>query len=85
MQVKVKSFDVQMEVKSSGIEFEVRTPDGSEHIGDCYLTKTNLIWCEGRTSKANGTKMTWAQFMEVMKSTGSVNRAVLTARNFNAS
>ena len=29
MQVAIKSFDVNMQVKSNGIEFEVRSPDGT--------------------------------------------------------
>ena len=29
MQVKIKSLDVNVDVKSNGIEFEVRNPEGS--------------------------------------------------------
>lgn len=54
MQVKIKSFDVNMEVKSNGIEFEVRNPDGSAQIGDCYLTMTGLIWCKGKVGTGAG-------------------------------
>ena len=37
MKVNVKRFNVEMEVKNSGIEFEVRTPNGSKHLGDLVL------------------------------------------------
>ena len=40
MKVKIKSFDVRMEVKNRGIEFDVYSPDGREHLGDLVLTKT---------------------------------------------
>ena len=34
MKVTIKSFDVAMEVKTKGIEFEVDSPDGETHHGD---------------------------------------------------
>ena len=37
MQVSIKSFDIKMDVKSKGMEFEVRGTDGTL-LGDCYLT-----------------------------------------------
>jgi hypothetical protein len=67
MKVAIKDFDVQMEVKNNGIEFEVYDNDGTFR-GDCYLTKTGLIWCEGKTSRQNGVKVTWAEFIEWMNS-----------------
>ncbi len=38
VRVKVKQFAVDMEVKTNGIELEVRQPDDSAQIGDCYVT-----------------------------------------------
>jgi len=32
MKVTIKSFDVEMEVKNAGFEFEVYSPDGKEHL-----------------------------------------------------
>lgn len=66
MNVTIKEFGVEMEVKNNGIEFEVRSPDGTEHHGDLVLTKTQLIWCEGRTSRRNGKKVSWEQFRKWM-------------------
>jgi hypothetical protein len=56
MTVLVKQFDVQMEVKTNGIEFEVRDNDGT-HLGDLILTKKWLIWCPGRTTRRKGKKV----------------------------
>ena len=67
MEVKIKKFNVEMEVKNAGIEFEIRSP-GGEHLGDCYVTKTKLIWCRGRTQKNNGVSVTWEEFIEWMQS-----------------
>jgi len=66
MKVAIKSFDVGMEVKNSGIEFQVKRPSG-ELLGDCYLTKTGLTWCRGQTRRENGTSVTWNQFIEWME------------------
>ena len=80
MQVKIKSFDVNMDVKSSGIEFEVRKSDGSGQLGDCYLTMTGLIWCEGKKFKQNGVKVSWTDFIEIMKSEDAKKAALKAAK-----
>lgn len=80
MQVKIKSFNVDMEVKTSGIEFEVRQSDGQAQIGDCYITKTGLIWCNGRTTKDNGIRLSWDEFMVIMSSDASKAAAIAAAR-----
>ena len=76
MQVLIKSFNVNMEVKSSGIEFEVRSPDGSQQLGDCYLTMTGLIWCQGKKAKSNGIKIRWDDLIAIMSSKDSVKKAI---------
>jgi hypothetical protein len=65
MKVSIKSFDVNMEVKNNGIEFEVANNDG-DHKGDVILTKTGLTWCQGRQRRANGTKKSWDDFIKWM-------------------
>jgi hypothetical protein len=80
MQVKIKSFDVNMEVKSNGIEFEVRQPNGSEQLGECYLTMTGLTWCKGKSGKTSGSKISWADFIEIMKSKEAQKAAVKAAK-----
>jgi hypothetical protein len=81
MNVKIKNFDVDVDVKTNGIEFEVRTPDKKTQLGDCYLTMTGLIWCPGRTSKKNGVKVTWQEFMDLLSSKDTLKRAVKVAKN----
>lgn len=69
MKVTIKSFDVAMEVKNKGIEFEVRSPDG-DHLGDVVLTKSGLVWCKGRTDQKNGVRVNWSDFIQWMESDG---------------
>ena len=80
MQVAIKNFDVNMQVKSNGIEFEVRSPDGTTQLGDCYLTMTGLVWCSGKTSKKNGTKITWNDLITIMESDDTKRAAVKAAK-----
>jgi hypothetical protein len=64
MKVLIKKFDVEMEVKNKGIEFEVRSPDGQNHLGDLVLRKSGLVWCKGRTDPENGINVPWNKFID---------------------
>ena len=64
MKVNIKKFDVKMELKTNGIEFEVRD-NNDLFLGDMIINKTGLVWCEGRTTKANGVKKDWAKVIEL--------------------
>lgn len=81
MNVKIKSFDVDMDVKKKGIELEVRTPNGHSQLGDCYVTMTGLIWCPGRTNKKNGVKVEWNDLISLMSSKDSLKRALDAVKN----
>jgi len=81
MKVTIKSFDVAMEVKQKGVELEVKSPDGTQFHGDCFVTMTGLIWCRGRTKKENGTKISWDQLMEICGTEEKLNAALKAARD----
>lgn len=66
MKVAIKDFAINMDVKTSGIEFQVREPNGTL-LGDCYLTKKGLIWCKGQTTRAKGKEVTWKQLIKWME------------------
>jgi len=80
MKVWIKSFDVEMQVKSNGIELEVRSPDGKEQIGDCYATMTGLVWCEGKKEKKNGVKVSWQEFIAICRSKETLKVALKAAK-----
>jgi len=67
MKVSVKDLNVSMEIKNSGIELDVYSEDGKQHLGDLVVTKSAVTWCPGRTTKANGHKVKWAAFIELME------------------
>lgn len=66
MQVTIKSFDLEMEVKNKGVEFDVYSPDGKTHHGDLVLSRTGITWCNGRTKRENGITLNWNKFIELM-------------------
>lgn len=63
MKVTIKNFNVQMEIKNTGIELEIRSPDGNTQLGDLVITKSGVTWCKGRTTPANGIRKTWKEFI----------------------
>lgn len=66
MKVKIKSFDVAMELKNNGVELEIRDNSGS-FLGDLVITRSKVIWCKGRTSRQNGKSVTMKKFIEMME------------------
>jgi len=80
VQVRIKKFEVEMPVKANGIEFEVRTPDGKSQVGDCYLTMTGLIWCNGKISKKNGTGISWQELQLILASDATKKAAIKAAK-----
>ena len=75
MQVSVKSFDVQMEVKRKGIEFEIHSPDGKKHLGDIVLKQTGFVWCKGRTKSANGIEVKFEKFIDWAENGATASKA----------
>jgi hypothetical protein len=56
-----------MDIKNSGIELDVYSND-VVHRGDLVISKTVLIWCAGRTTPANGKRISWDDFIRYMES-----------------
>lgn len=65
MKVNIQDLGVAMDVKTKGVEFRIRENNG-DFLGDLFVTSTGLVWCEGRTAKENGVKITWKEFIEMM-------------------
>lgn len=80
MKVWIKSFDVEMQVKQSGIELEVRSNDGANQLGDCYATMTGLVWCKGRTTKKHGVKLKWGDLALLCASDDTLKAAIKAAK-----
>lgn len=65
MKVAIKSFDVQMDIKNNGIELEVKDTSGNQ-LGDLFITKTRVIWCQGKTTRKHGKPLAWDKFIAMM-------------------
>ena len=66
MKVSIKDLAVTMEIKNKGIELDVYSND-DKHRGDLVVTKTGLTWCKGKTTAANGKKVSWDDFITYME------------------
>ena len=80
MQVTIKKFDIDMPVKANGMELGVRSKDGTEQLGDCYVTMVGLIWCKGKITRKNGIQMKWEDIIEICKSKETVQAALKAVR-----
>jgi hypothetical protein len=65
MPVTIKDLAVNMEVKNKGVEFEIRD-NNNKHLGDLVVAKAGLTWCKGRTLPANGVKINWKKFIDLV-------------------
>lgn len=79
MKVSIKDLSVDMEVKNKGVEFDVYDTD-DKHLGDLIVTKTGLTWCPGRTKKANGVKVSWADFIKAYSPAAKTAKAAKGTR-----
>jgi len=66
MKVKIKKFDLDLDVKKKGIEFDIRKPNGGKRLGDMILTSSGLTWCPGKVGKRNGMKVSWEKVIALM-------------------
>jgi len=83
MQVYIKSLKVEMEIKNSGIELEVRSTDGTKQLGDFYATKTGIVWCDGKTQQKNGIKIEWEKLILLCRSEETLRIALKAASQHN--
>jgi hypothetical protein len=67
MKIHVTQFNVEQEIKNSGMQLDVYSADGADRLGDLTITKTKLIWCAGKVHKKNGVEVTWADFIKWME------------------
>jgi hypothetical protein len=72
MKVFIKDPGMQWDIKSKGVEIDVG--DNNGHLGDLYVTWTNLIWCRGKVAKANGVRLSWPEFMKLMENLPQVRK-----------
>ena len=81
MKVKIKKFDVEMQVKAKGVEMEVRSVADDTQLGDCYVTMTGLIWCKGKKDRKNGITVKWQDFIDICASKDSLKAAISAAKS----
>jgi hypothetical protein len=83
MQIKTQPIKEAIELKSSGIAFDVYN-NGAKRIGDLAITKNGLIWSNG-TPATKGMTVKWDDFISWMQTrTQAPARAPQQARTLAA-
>jgi len=67
MKTFIKDLGCQLDIKNKGIEIDVSDPK-DKHVGDLWVTNTQLIWCSGKRKRENGVSVTWSEFIKWMES-----------------
>ena len=67
MQIKTQPFKEPIEIKNSGIAFDVYG-SGAKRIGDLAVTKDGLIWNKSTAQRAKGVTVKWDDFITWMQS-----------------
>jgi hypothetical protein len=65
MKVSIKDLSVSMDIKNNGIELDVYDGD-DRHLGDLIVSKAGITWCQGKTRRQNGKRLSWNQFIQMM-------------------
>lgn len=74
MKVSIKDLSVDMTLKQTGMELEIR--DNQDlFLGDLVATSTGLIWCNGKVKRANGQKISWSDFIAFMNAKTAAAKA----------
>ncbi len=66
MDISVKNFDLELQVKTNGIEFLVRDNDGT-HRGTFVINKARIEWCKGKKRRGNGVQVDWDVLIDVLE------------------
>lgn len=67
MKIGIKQFNVDMQLKTNGIEFEVRD-NKDNFLGDLRIGKAKIEWCAGKIQKGNGVSKTWEELIQFFNS-----------------
>jgi len=66
MNVWIKNPSIEMQIKTCGMELEIREP-GGDHFGELVITKTKVIWRKRGIRRENAVALTWERFATHME------------------
>lgn len=67
MKVKIKEFEVNMDLGNNGITVDVYD-NNDQHLGDLRIGRAKIEWCKGRVRSGNGIKVNWNKLIEWFES-----------------
>ena len=66
MVVKIKKFDLDLEIKNKGLELEIRSTN-DEFLGDMIINKKGITWCKGKKTPKNGISKNWEEIIKIFE------------------
>jgi hypothetical protein len=69
MKVQVKDLPATIEIKNRGIELSVHDTRAISWV--LGVTRAHLIWCQVKTARENGQRITWKNFIDYMQNHSS--------------
>lgn len=75
---EIKNLTVDMPLKNNGVEIQI-DQDGKQY-GDLYVSKTGIVWCDGKVHRENGTKFTFDEISLLAKYKDEAVKAAKTAK-----
>ena len=63
--VTIKKLEMALGGKNNGAEFKAM--GNRRHVGDLYVTKTELNWCKGKKQPKNGIKIKWGDLIKLVE------------------
>lgn len=65
MKVKVELNKVDIVLGNNGINLKIADNSG-KHLGDLRIGRGHIVWMKGKTTEANGKKITMKKFLDVL-------------------
>lgn len=74
---EIKNLTVDLPLKNNGVEIQI--DEGGRQFGDIYVSKTGIVWCEGKTHRENGIKFSFDELNRLAKYKDAAMKAAKAA------
>lgn len=65
MKIKLELSSVDIQLGNNGINLKIADNQG-KHLGDLRIGRGHIVWMKGKTTEANGKKLTMKKFLEIL-------------------
>jgi hypothetical protein len=65
VKIKLEMDSVDIHLGNKGINLKIADPQGN-HLGDLRIGRGHVVWMKGKTTEANGKKLTMKKFLDAL-------------------